>query len=54
MDFARGSWFNTPVSNTRTGNLRFDDISFGGMFEPLRLDYGVSFASNELMSGADG
>ena len=54
MDFAGGSWFNTPVSNKRTGNLGFDDISFGGMFEPLCLDHGVSFASNELVSGADG
>ncbi len=53
MDFVAVTWFNTSVSNKRTGNLRFDDISFGGMFEPLRLDCGVSFASNELMNGAD-
>ena len=53
MDFAGGSWFNTPVSNTRTGNLRFDDISFGGMFEPLRLDHGVSFASKDHQSVAE-
>ncbi len=53
MDFEALKCFNCDVTNKRTGNLGFDDISFGGMFEPLRLDCGVSFASNELMNGAD-